>query len=445
MAAYSIRKKRLLLLAIGLLVMTTAFFAWRDWRVRSIPDLGEPFDVAAFEEKYPLDEPNAFNTYSRWLKVRDLIHQQNLSANVNYNIAYDSWENANEATVEYLEEMRPLIGPWEEGSQIAQGFEIDPREISFESLLEVTQESRDISRIILLDTARLMHEGDRKAVWDRYRLLMRIERHIRNGCLITQLVCYAMHKNWLSQFERFLAQEEITLEELRQFRDDLTRLQQQFPGPEVAIKFEYLGMRRTLAPKLAQHSWSNYLSNEPEVFQRVLSLFYRNWLAHCAKPPWEAPPFVEHQCATSQIQSLLNQNDSACRWDYFDDGTTSEDLLAAFHKPSYSQRYLNQFIPALKSCYRSMNSDRLYQQMALVQLGLHIYYRERGDFPEKLKDLIPDYIDELPRTPDATGAVLTYTKTDTGREISSSDGKFLFNIYAPGTDLPSLFEPASNK
>ena len=47
------------------LLFLLTFVGWRQWRIWSIPDIGEPFDVEAYLEPY-LDEnlENAFDVYN---------------------------------------------------------------------------------------------------------------------------------------------------------------------------------------------------------------------------------------------------------------------------------------------------------------------------------------------------------------------------------------------
>ena len=425
-----------------LLVVFAAFCIWRDWRVRSIPDVGEPFDVEAFYAEYDPNAENAFDHYQKWIATYRTLSESNWYANVNYDIATDSWSNASEPTMEYVKKMRPLLEPWRLGSEVEQGYEIDPRDIVFESLLSTTQDYREYVRIQLLETSRLMHEGHHTAVFDGYQQLLRTNAHIRNGCLISQLVGFATYKLWYAQLELFLARDDIPVEELKTFLEDLRRLHEGLPKPRVALHFEYLSIRRSLQPMIDTHGWRNDLTRESEVFERVLNLFYAHWLKYYEVPPWEAPPLVTHSCATSQLSQWLASSRPDCTRRYFDDGAESEALVTAYHQLSYTQKYLNEFIPAmhLQPGYERTHEDRLFQQMAELQLSMHIYYREHGHFPETLETLVPEYIDELPRTPDVDGKVLTYEQDKNGIEMKTSDGKHSFYIYAPGTKFEEMTE-----
>src|SRR5690606_22483418 len=109
------------------------------------------------------------------------------------------------------------------------------------------------------------------------------------------------------------------------------------------------------------------------------------------------PPLVTHSCVTSQLSQWLARSRPRCKCCYFDDGAESEALMTAYHQPSYTQKYLNEWMPALQPGYERTHEDRLFQQMTVLQLSMHIYYREHGHFPETLETLVPDYIDELPR------------------------------------------------
>ncbi|MEZ6045906.1 MAG: hypothetical protein R3C11_10090 [Planctomycetaceae bacterium] len=434
-------KKIILAVSVVLLCLAGFFLWWRDWRVASMPNSEGSLNVEEFLAEYEGGEPNAFDEYRKTLPVFIKLHANASYANVNYNMAYDDWENVDELTAAYVAEMMPQLQPFAAGSHLEKGFEIDPHRMNFETLLEVTQESREYARIMLLETSRLRAEGNWDEVWSRYGELLRVSGHIRNGCLISLLVGNAIYKVWYPQFALFLTDKTLTVEELKRFRGELILIHQQFPPPSVAMKFEYMGMRNSLIPMVEQHPWLNKLTREDEVFDRILSLYYEHWLKYVDRPAWDIPPLVEHSCQSSTVANWINPQLSQCRWHHFDTGAESDALVKAFHKVSYTQKYLRAFMPALQAVLESQKKDRLYQQMSLVQLGMHIYYREQGDFPKQLEDLVPEYIPELPRTLDETGDVLLYERTAEGVLIHTTDMKYAFNVYVPGASIENLYTP----
>jgi hypothetical protein len=51
-----------------------------------------------------------------------------------------------------------------------------------------------------------------------------------------------------------------------------------------------------------------------------------------------------------------------------------------------------------------------YKQMQMIAIAIDEYYSNKGSYPNSLKDLVPDYLDNVPRT--ITGQEIRYLKSD---------------------------------
>jgi hypothetical protein len=49
-------------------------------------------------------------------------------------------------------------------------------------------------------------------------------------------------------------------------------------------------------------------------------------------------------------------------------------------------------------------------QMQMIAVAIEEYHKDHGDYPESLKDLVPDYMDKVPHT--ITGQEIRYRKSD---------------------------------
>ena len=60
-----------------------------------------------------------------------------------------------------------------------------------------------------------------------------------------------------------------------------------------------------------------------------------------------------------------------------------------------------------KRRYEANISDK---QMQMIAVAIEEFHKDHGDYPESLKDLVPDYMDKVPHT--ITGQEIVYLKSD---------------------------------
>ncbi len=76
--------------------------------------------------------------------------------------------------------------------------------------------------------------------------------------------------------------------------------------------------------------------------------------------------------------------------------------------------------PPASSSQGSDKSEELKSVMTTAFTGLELYAADHSDsYPEKLEELVPKYLDELPHDP-ADNQPLVYQKTETGFLLSAS-------------------------
>lgn len=87
-------------------------------------------------------------------------------------------------------------------------------------------------------------------------------------------------------------------------------------------------------------------------------------------------------------------------------------------------RMLGEFLVMLtlggspQPCLHAQDRSLTWNELARVTLFLEAYRAERGAYPESLEQLVPKYLDELPRNR-FTGGKLVYRRTNEGVRVYS--------------------------
>lgn len=108
------------LLVVVLLAVTP--FAVRACFLANVPDLGEPFDVAAFVGDAIPPEENAFTEYraaaTMRLQLIEGLRLKGVTESANHDEVYkQGWEAADAAMRAWVDEHRPALALWRRGAE----------------------------------------------------------------------------------------------------------------------------------------------------------------------------------------------------------------------------------------------------------------------------------------------------------------------------------------
>ncbi len=309
--------RRIRRLALGLAALalagSTAFVTWWNTTLLGLPDVGDPFDVAAFERPIP-DETNAFVLYKQASAI--LPKEPDIPAN------YD-WKTAAPEQSAWFDRSQEALAIWRKGTDRPDSRYLDPAIVTFETRLDVVQNLRSFGRLALLKGSRLEDSGDLEGALDWYLALLRSTRHCgRRGTFIERLIGIAMHR-WVStRLIQWAANPKVDAKMLRRALDASIAADAATPPNSDGLKMEYLGVLHSMAdpelmvklldqfgskrstsgqsrPVLANDGLRTSLlrvrrraMNEPERSRRVIRMIFANWLAYCDLPPSRQPPRV---------------------------------------------------------------------------------------------------------------------------------------------------------
>lgn len=408
------RLGRPLLILAGLaLAGSTAFLTWWTTTLTGLPDVGDPFDVAAFSRPIP-DETNAFVLY------REAVTRLPKEPEV----AVTDWKVAGPEHRGWLQRSREALALWRKGTERPDALYVDPSRSTFEIQLNVPQSMRGLGRAAMLEGTRLEEQGDLEGALSWYCAGIRASRHLgRRGFLIERLIGIMMHHMAVDRLNRWAADPRVDARLLRRALNAAIETGEMTPPNSDALKAEYLSLMHSMAdPDLmvrlldyeivpdgkgggttvyGQHRWKSGLfrvgrraMNEPERSRRVARMIFANLLAYCDLPPSRRPPKV-----SSKITGTAP--DLRALGDLYVVDTSAPEAARALPPEKLASWFATtidagQFLPAFAAVEKAIARERSTQASLLVNLANELCKRERGAYPERIEDLVGPYLKELP-------------------------------------------------
>lgn len=412
-------KVALPLLLLGLLLLSPLLF--RAYRIASVPDIGEPFDVEAFGT---VDIPPDENAMTQYAKAAALIINGTFPSEDLDKALEGDWEQTSEPVRKWLDDNQPALAEWKKGTERALAVVVPPKDTTIETSLELVESLRELNRLSRLQVEHLRFQNDLEAAKDWLNAALRASRHLgQNGGLIERLTGIACRVSLTGTLDRWAADsrtgEHLLRMALREFEsaDAIT------PAFSMALRCEYLMWRNTLKmnreaalyeywPETYERYGKGgaFVLGESEFSERLVALVFQNWLEHADTPGWKRPPRMT-------------------LWQIYDapsgmkDRVTSAAIVRHLNSDSLGRRFLAVYANAESSFLR----EAARRAVTPIMLSCHLYYRMHGDWPGKLEDLVPDLLPELPLDPCGTGSETIRLKRD-------GEDAIVYSLGTNGTD-----------
>jgi hypothetical protein len=413
------RLRQLLWLALGLAVflsLTSAILAiWWLNSLNRLPDIGVPFDVAAFREFQIPDDQNAF-TYLRRADER-LTPFPTLPQAVRASVATVDWSKADPKLREWAEANRPVLDVFQQAANQPDGLAFPVGDDGFTRRYRYVNPER-LAWLAFLEGARREECGDMAGAWDCYRAILRTATHFRRrGDAILRTIANSLFDQLRPRLESWSADRRITIPLLRQALDEAIASQSRPDWDAFSLKLDYLGVMRILdRPRQNQvadvidEDFNYRLGNlqlptdlaayvflgqrfalrEPERSRRAVRLVFANWLAHVDDPSMsKSPPAVRVVSAYGRLQLPLYpvspQAPAGAR------ALTPRDTAKWLISTIDAKRFLNDwYSPSTRS------RERLGYATLILTLADEMYRREHGSDPPSDQALVGTYLKILP-------------------------------------------------
>ena len=429
-------RRRLYTVALVLLAMAAVPPLWWATQLLGLPDIGEPFDVSAYQASTIPDDQNAFVLYNGAAAILKPISefQKGTIQQVELNTR---WSKASPGVQRWAEENQAALSLLRRGSEKPDAFDPDIRS-SGENwrTFNCLQSFRFLA---LLEASRLEEQGDMVGSWVWYRAYLRCLHHIgMHSTARRRMVAQFWHKDLLTRLKTWSADARTPSATLRGALKDLVACESLAPSESDTLKLAYIAIERQfhdpknpalnmppawymslatrpttrpfvhllmgwLDPKQIEKSlllWRLW-RREPERSSRVLRLVLANWLAYYALPR-EARPKPDPSI------SLIA--------DFYEFGSKAP-ANARVLSPASLSRWLDSSHDArLLLSELNLSSTRMdewaNQRDLLILLGTQLYRRDHGSDPPTPEALVGPYLVRLPaETPeDQTDQTLPNTR-----------------------------------
>ncbi len=405
-----------------LFLLLCAPFAYRGYKLSLVPDPGEPFDVAAFIKAAQVDDAdNALFDFQKAISLRgarpnvddwDQIFEELLSGK--------ELSQETKDLIKFVEANEPALLVFEKGTLKPEYCEVPLDELDYESLLPVTQETRDFVRLMTARAILETRKGNFEEAANWYLACFRTARLVRqNGTIIHHLVAIAEYAIAGEDMIKGIQNKQFPRKVLEELREELSKINATFSPTSQSHKTEslmfekltksdpaeispFIGMGLAEAVPSSLFGTYLYIAGEPELSNRIMRQWLVNLLPEVDRPRYQRSPFI----AGTNSLFLYNLNPKALK--------NKRQLSPLELDEVWMESNLFRFLsPAMAQYIDAEDRFQIRIQLLIAVLNLEIYRRKHGCYPAKLEDACPDGkvpVDIF----DSAGAPLRYKKEADG-------------------------------
>ncbi len=395
------------------------------WGIRSLdglPDVGDPFDIAA--ARRPIRIPDEENAYVAYAAAHPGPFQ--LPAGLTKaDFKSLTWSKAGQAVRAFVEQKRPDLETWREGSERPDALYHQPGVIAVDTLLGLAMDMGSLAELAGLEGSRCEEVGEMDRAWDWYRAMLRFSRLVgRHGGLIERHIGARVHAEAAHRILHWAAEPGVDARHLRRALDDALAADVLTPPLSDSLKFEYLiylrdldelramvnfnevplpggkgGILEGLTSQMGirapfQRFWLR-ASNDAERSRRAMRLLFANWMAQVDRPAAERAPVAFRSPVLIYAPDPMAP--SAAR------AVTPEFLAKALGCNALSRNIFHYDEPSYRPYQAEVWEGRgplaresRRRSVLIVRLAAELYRREHGAAPATSGLLLGPHLKELP-------------------------------------------------
>lgn len=436
---------KILVAATIFLLIAASPFVFRAYRLRGVPSVDEPFDLAAAATVTIPAGDNAFDWY---VKAVGTMHGMSAAERTDLEKALTgTWKEVPETLRGSLGANQPAIDLYLKGAACPNAVYVQPKDLTFATVLTDLQSLRNLTPLVRLDAMRLAAEGDLAGAWKRIYAILRTSQHVgRHGCFMESLVGASFMASGVEAALPCCESAKSDPKLLRAALRDVIALRENAPKMSEPLKAEYLAMCNMLATLNSAQGWQNLdlhllptghgsgwsqveyyhgmLMCEPEVSRRTFRLMWTNWLSQVDRPRYLRSPAGYNNLFPLDPAAPVNRN-------LYSDTQIGEILPQA--------KVAKSILPATEFFIRAFDVRVTRLDLLELMLALQLYASEHGgSYPDTLEALLPDYLAEIPLDTFGRGDPLKYR-----REIAPP-GFTVWSIGPDGKDDKAAFAYAGS-
>lgn len=404
-------RNRLALACLYVLVIAAAgVLSWRASSLNRLPDVGDPFDVEAFEAHKVAGDRDAFVIYRQAVgRLKKTIETSDHGA-MRRKIVPGGWAAAGPSIHRWIDDNREPLALWRRGTERPEA-SLDLSD-AFRRSIGSPGTSEDLILfhwMALLEASRLGGQGDMAGAWGWYNAALRASRHVgMRGGYTYRSLGQVMHATLGAQVIPWASDPRTDSTTLRRALGDLIAAKKMTRPISDAFKADYLQMiwaydhpDQWFDPIQCPDDWilqsptllqaSLFLKREPERSRRITRIIFGHWLAHCDQPPERRPVMSRsikvgnHTYSDFPYAVALGPPDA--------DHPISAEQLAEWMRSSV---YAHRLMTPIQYAIRTPDRERVSHAVLIVNVAEQLFERERGHFPESPDDLVGPYLDRLP-------------------------------------------------
>jgi hypothetical protein len=404
-----------LVLATCLVLASVAVSIWWLRSLNGLPDIVDPFDVAAIRAFHIPEDEDAFTFFRR---ANEKLSPCPLPPKKEVSAAGVAWSQADPKLRAWVAANQQALELFQQGAERFDGICRRPGE-PYSGRHSEDLGPHYLTLLALVEGGRRVEGGDMAGAWDCYRAVLRATFHTARRGVLVERHWATVHHAWLrKRIETWAADTRTTIPQLRRALEESVEGQ---PRPEwhaFSLKVEYLDWMRDLEKTrhpdsyALQEEWTyrvgdmelphhltaihylarRFLLREPERSRRAIRLLFANWLAEV-----ESPGQRQRKPAVQALFRHAKHSDSLRLYPVGPGAPVGARELSPHDLASWlvtaSDLKLivwNRLKPSVRLGERAG-----YRELVIALAG-ELYHRERGVLPPSEDALVGTYLESLP-------------------------------------------------